>query len=199
MLVGKNGYSPISYFDSLEQSEVTTSSASYYDENSTLSNNYYIVKPKIASIFGAYSSGSSTLTLFGDYVNLANQGVLYAYVQTGIVADNQDKNKITISLAHNGQTLSTTNTQTGGKDALGYYMPHYYKTDKVKVVSNSNITFSYTNNTKSSVFSSASFQLFKPSIQFETLISEVAFSNQDSTIYHGDVVKLNATNSILEI
>ena len=197
-LVGFQGYSPIHYFDNLKQVSIDSVS-NYTDDDDRMTDEYYIVKSNTTSLFGEYSTGSTSITPYSDYITLADANVLHAYAKTGIVAGSStSKNKVTISLQHNGTTQTATNENIGGI-VDNIYTPYYYQTQSIKIVSNSNLNFSFTNNATSNLFSKADFKLFEPSIVFKTKINSVSFLNSNQTIYHGDVVKLNGTNAILNI
>lgn len=198
-LTGYNGYTPLSYFDKTEQSKVIASKNSYYNYNYQKVNQYYIVDANVSNLFGAYSSGISEFMPYGEYLTLANSGVLYAYARTGIVTESGAKNTVTISLKHNNQTVSQYNTKLGSINSSEVYLPYYYKTNAIKVVADKSISFTYTNNEKSSWFSPAEFKLFEPSIVFKTVVNNVTILNSDETVQYGGVVKLDATNAVLDI
>lgn len=199
LLVGKDGYSPKSYFDSQSQSKIASPDKDYYDRNNKLTDDYYVVKSDTTHLTGAYSTGNLSFDPFGDYLTLANKNVLYVSASTGIVADSLDvKNKVKISLTHNGQTKTATNSQKGSSSS-NYYTPFYYQTASIKVDGSSAIRFSYTSGAKASWFSKSKFKLFMPSLNFETRITSVSFENTNSTVYHNDIVKLEASNKILDI
>lgn len=199
MLVGFNGYSPVSYFDSMSQSSVVSSSK-YLNDKSQITSEYYMVQANITNLFGEYSTASSSFAPFADYVPLANAGVLYAYGKVGIVASSlENKNKVTISLGQGSVSQEATNSEIGTRLQDGTNAPYYYKTQPIQIFSNQDIVFGYTNNAKSSIWSKAEFKLFEPSIVFKTTIKNITFSNTNQTVYHNEVVKLNATNNILNI
>lgn len=197
-LVGYQGYNPTSYFDSLSQTKIISQSEYYLNSSNNSTNQYYVVAPNVTHLFGARSTGTTSIMPFSDYISLANSNVLYAYGKTGIVAPSGEKNKVVISLQHNNQTKSAINSYNGGI-VQNVYQPYYYNTESIKVVSNKEISFSFSNNADSNVFSPANFRLFEPSIVFKTKIDSVSFTNTDKTTYNGDIVRLNASNSVLDI
>lgn len=198
-LVGHNGYSPVSYFDSMGQSSVVAS-LNYLNNKGEITNQYYMIHTNISHIFGAYSQGNTSFATFSDYIPLANAGVLYAYARVGIVSSSsEDKNKVTITLSQGQSSQSITNSQNGTTLGDGTYSPYYYQTQPIAISTNNNISFAYTNNAKSSIWSKADFRLFEPSIIFKTVANNIVFSNINQTVYHNDVIKLNATNDVLDI
>ncbi|MDD4351053.1 MAG: MBG domain-containing protein, partial [Clostridia bacterium] len=198
-LTGYNGYTPLSYFDKIEQSKIVDNKDYYYNYKNQKTNQYYIVDANVTNLFGAYSTGTSEFAPFGEYLTLANNNVLYAYARTGIVTESGAKNTVTISLKHNGNTVSQYNTRLGSVNSSDVYLPYYYKTNAIKISADKNITFSYTNNDKSSLLSPAQFKLFEPSVVLKTIIDNVTISNTNVTVQHGGVVKLDATNAVMDI
>lgn len=198
-LVGYNGYQPSNYFDSLARAKASAPSNYYYNPSGSLSNTYNVISANNTNLINERSTGSLSFTPFNDYIALANKNVLYAYAQTGIVSGSGTKNDITISISHNQKTYSSTNSLKGSKTSEGYYSPHYFKTTAVLVKADKEISFSFTNNSSASLWGGANFNLFEPSIFFETRIDKVSLNNSSQTVYANDILKLEASNAVLDI
>ncbi len=201
VLTGGQGYYPCSYFGDgdLIQSTYSKEEIYYYNKNGELTNKYRVLLDKVTSFFSKkYSTGSVSALPFGDMQKLINTGCFYVYGSAGLLALKDDDNsKITISMSSNGQTVSATSdlVYSGGD-----YRPDWVKTDKIYITSMDQlVTFNFTNNEESSLFNSANFLIFEPTISFGIEIDKINVSSTNSTVSKNQLVKLNGETSLSEV
>lgn len=171
--------------------------------NSTLSNadssdeggEYYSIVPSSGLLLGKTSSGYGSVITTSDMNALIEKGVLYARAEFSFKANNdnaQSNIEVALSQGDNSQTI-TTSYNNGQSTA--------YSTELLKLSADegSEIRFSFTTLSSTSVGSYSSFILSKPTIKFYTKINSLDFSNQDQIVSAGGIIELNATNDILQI
>lgn len=198
-MVGHNGYQPSDYFDSLSFARALAPSNKYYNHLGQETDSYNIIAANNNNFLNEKSTGSLSFKPFNDYIALANQNVLYAYAQAGIVSGTGAKNDITISISQNQTTQSKSNIGKGATNSSGVFSPSYFKTNSILVKPDKDIVFQFSNNEAASLWSGADFKLFEPSIFFLTAINQVTFANTSKTVYVNHIEKLQASNAVLDI
>lgn len=198
-LVGYKGYSPFHYFDNLYEVKADSTLLNYYNRNNEKVNDYYVIKSQVTSLENTSIGASTSIKPYGDYIPLANSGSLYAKLQAGIYAGtNTSHSRVQLNIKSGNNTSSAINSDVGSVTNFRY-SPYYYETNYIQISPDNDLKASFFTVEKGNFIINSSFYLFEPRIYFKTNLDSVYFDNENSEVYNGSVIKLNAYNDISNI
>lgn len=192
LLVGYDGYSPESYFDSLKNASIASPSKEYADKDGNLTKQYYVINGNNGWFNTSLTSGKASVSLYNDMTKLATTNAYYAYASAGIQQYNSKmSNRVYIEVESGDQKESTSTEQSDSSK----YNVNWVKTNSVSVKDTSNVYFNFYTTTKA-WNATTDFTIFEPRLHFKTVLNYLKLNNEDRVVAENSVIKLEPENDI---
>lgn len=201
-LTSRFGTTPTHYFtDESGASTLSNASASdkeikYYNEKGEYVSDFYVIEGKSSGTSKKYSYGYSNFYLPGEMKELAKKGILYVQASAGVISEeNKDSSNVELKVIQGDKSeKAQSNSNQNGTN-----VEQWIKTNYIKVESENFITFYFTTLGKGSGLSKCKYKIVEPKLVFKTIINEVKITDTTEKVGPGQVLKLNATNEVLEM
>lgn len=201
-LTTRFGTTPTHYFtdgtgtSTLSNASVSDEEIKYYNEKGEYVNNFYVIEGKSKGTSKKYSYGYSNFSLPEEMKEFARKGILYVQASAGVISEeNKDSSNIELRVIQGEKTEIVQSNS----NKYGTKVEQWIKTNYIKVDSENKITFYFSTLGQGSGLNSCKYKIVEPKLVFKTIISSVQITEATEKVGPGQVLKLDATNEILEV
>lgn len=192
ILVGYDGYSPESYFDSLKNASIASPSKEYLNKDGQSTKEYYVINGKNGWFNTSLTSGSASVSLYNDMLKLAQTDAYYVYATAGVQQYNSKySNRVFVEVEANGQKDSVYTEESNSNK----YNVTWLKTNSLSVKNVSSVNFNFYTTTKA-WNADTDFTIFEPRLHFKTVLNYLRINNEDKVLAENSVIKLDAETDI---
>lgn len=209
VLTGYSGYNPASSFtnangeSTLQSAQAKAPDKNYINKNGEQSQKYNYITGKHTSLKDTKSSGYCEIYPSTEMQKIISAGQMSMKASSGLLSlndANRSKVMIKIEIVAGGKTYKTLTLSSNKVSSnSSVYEPEWVETSVVSLpVNTEKIIFSFESLEATNRLSAAKFCIFEPTVFFATNLSECKILTEDQSVKAGQVLKLSATNLIVE-